>query len=224
MTPYDVVYLCQHLFRYWLTAPTHYLSQYWIFIWVVLWHSFESNFPLNAYNIILYDEFEIYILNTTATSPRANEKCQYASPGLCVKAVLISIVFFLREICRTPKKYAYGLRFAWRHQMETFSALLAIYVGNSQASGEFPAQRPVTRSFEVFFDLRLNKRLRKQPWGWWFETLSCTLWRHCNVVCHCGEERNDFILILRDYSLGQSFYTPFTKTLSPLWNRSEWDN
>ena len=36
--------------------------------------------------------------------------------------------------------------------------------------GEFPTQRPVRRSFDVFFDLRLNKRLSKQPWGWWFET------------------------------------------------------
>ena len=44
----------------------------------------------------------------------------------------------------------------WRHQMETFSALLAICAGNSPATGEFPAQRPVTRSFDVFFDLRLN--------------------------------------------------------------------
>ena len=40
--------------------------------------------------------------------------------------------------------------------METFSALLAICAGNSPVSGEFPAQRPVTRSFDVFFDLRLN--------------------------------------------------------------------
>ena len=46
--------------------------------------------------------------------------------------------------------------------------------------GEFPAQRPVTRSFDVFFDLRLNKRLSKQPWGWWFETPSWSLWRQCN--------------------------------------------
>ena len=46
--------------------------------------------------------------------------------------------------------------------------------------GEFPTQRPVTRSFDVFFDLRLNKRLSKQPWGWWFETLSWSLWRRCN--------------------------------------------
>ena len=43
--------------------------------------------------------------------------------------------------------------------------------------GKFPAQRPVTRSFDVFFDLRLNKRLSKQPWGWWFETPSWSLWR-----------------------------------------------
>ena len=45
--------------------------------------------------------------------------------------------------------------------------------------GEFPAQKPVTRSF-VFFYLRLNKRLIKQSWDWWFETLSRPLWRHRN--------------------------------------------
>ena len=39
----------------------------------------------------------------------------------------------------------------WRHQMETFSALLAICAGNSPVTGEFPAQRPVTRSFDVLF-------------------------------------------------------------------------
>ena len=46
--------------------------------------------------------------------------------------------------------------------------------------GEFPAQRPVTRSFNVFFDLLLNKRLSKQSWGGWLETLSRQLWCHCN--------------------------------------------
>ena len=69
----------------------------------------------------------------------------------------------------------------WRHQMETFSALLAICGGNSPVPGEFPAQRPVTRSFDVFFHLRLNQRLSKQSWGWRFEILSRPLWRHCNV-------------------------------------------
>ena len=69
-----------------------------------------------------------------------------------------------------------------RHQMETFSALLAICAGNSPVPGEFPAQRPVTRNFDVFFDLRPNKRFSKQWWGWWVETPSSPLWRHCNVV------------------------------------------
>ena len=78
-------------------------------------------------------------------------------------------------------KWDNEIRWAWwRHQMETFSALLAICAGNSPVPGEFPAQRPVARSFDVFFDLRLNKRLSKEPWGWWFETLSWSLWRHCN--------------------------------------------
>ena len=53
--------------------------------------------------------------------------------------------------------------------------------GEFTGPGEFPTQRPVTRSFDVFFDLRLNKRLSKHSWGWWFETLSWSLWRHHNV-------------------------------------------
>ena len=69
----------------------------------------------------------------------------------------------------------------WRHQMETFSALLAICAGNSPVPSEFPTQRPVTRSFDVIFDLHLNKRFSKQSWGWWSETPSCPLWRNRNA-------------------------------------------
>ena len=61
----------------------------------------------------------------------------------------------------------------WCHQMETSSALLALCVGNSPVTDEFPSQRPVTRSLDVFFDLRLNKRLSKQWWGWWFDLTVC---------------------------------------------------
>ena len=49
----------------------------------------------------------------------------------------------------------------WLHQIETFSALVAFCAGNSPVTSKFPAQRPVTRSFDIFFDLRLNKRLSK---------------------------------------------------------------
>ena len=61
-----------------------------------------------------------------------------------------------------------------------FSVLLAHCAGNSPVTGEFPAQRPVTWGFDVFFDLRLNKWLSTQSWGWWFEMLPRSLWRHCN--------------------------------------------
>ena len=76
----------------------------------------------------------------------------------------------------------------WRHQMETFSALLAICVGKSPVTGEFHAQRPVARSFDVFFDLRLNEGLSEQWRGCWFETQSRPLWRHCNGYIGCDND------------------------------------
>ena len=65
------------------------------------------------------------------------------------------------------------IRSWWRHQMETFSALLALCGG-----------RPVTRNFDIFFDLRLNKQFSKQSRPRWFETPLHSLWRHCNVQYH----------------------------------------
>ena len=57
-----------------------------------------------------------------------------------------------------------------------------------------PRTKPVAGSFGVFFDLRLNKRLSKQSWGWWFEMLSSPLWRHCNdVLTHWGQDKMDAI-------------------------------
>ena len=84
------------------------------------------------------------------------------------------------DLALLGSKTSVGAATWWRHEMETFSALLAICAGNSPVPGEFPAQRPVTRSFDIFFDLRLNKWLSKQSWGWWFERQSRPLWRHSN--------------------------------------------
>ena len=72
----------------------------------------------------------------------------------------------------------------WRPQIETFSALLALCEGNLPVTGGFPSQRLVTRSFDVFFDLRLNKRLNKQSRHRWFETPSRSLWRRCDEHMH----------------------------------------
>ena len=55
-----------------------------------------------------------------------------------------------------------------------------IYRVTDPLCGEFTTQRTATRSSDVFFDLRMNKRLSKQSRGWWFETPLRSLWRHCN--------------------------------------------
>ena len=66
--------------------------------------------------------------------------------------------------------------------METFSALLALCAGNSPVTGEFPTQRPVTRSFDIFFDLHQNKRLRLVIWDAISPIMtSLLITRHCYV-------------------------------------------
>ena len=65
--------------------------------------------------------------------------------------------------------------------------------GIHHSTGDFPAQRPVTRSFDVFFDVRQNKRLCKQSRGWWYETPSRPLWRHCNGSRYVTDHKYRFI-------------------------------
>ena len=70
----------------------------------------------------------------------------------------------------------------WRHQMETFSALLAL-------CGDFTDHRwiPFAKASDaelwcLFSDLRPNKRLSKQSRFRWFEMPSRSLWRYCNEI------------------------------------------
>ena len=95
--------------------------------------------------------------------------------------LLKKVILSLRPLCTSNHSILLHGFSWWRHQMETFSALLALCAGNSPVNGEFPSQRPVTRSFDVFFDLRL-KRLSKQSRRLWFETPSHLSWRHCYLV------------------------------------------
>ena len=68
--------------------------------------------------------------------------------------------------------------------METVSTLLALWAMNSTVTCEFPSQRSVTWSFEIFIDLRLNKRLNKQLRRRWFATPS-------RSQCHCNDAEMD---------------------------------
>ena len=70
----------------------------------------------------------------------------------------------------------------WRYQMETFAALLALCEVNPPVTNEFPSQMPVTRNFDVFFDLHLNKRISKHSRRRWFQLPSRSLWHHRNAV------------------------------------------
>ena len=86
----------------------------------------------------------------------------------------------------------------WHNQMEIFSALLALceenppFTGGFHShTGGFHSQRPVTQSFDVFFDVRLNKRLSKQSTCWWFETAWHSLWRLCNEIYSTSDKALD---------------------------------
>ena len=98
--------------------------------------------------------------------------------------------------------------------------------GEFTVPGEFPTQGPVTRSFDVSFDLHPNKRLRKQWWGWWFETQSCSLWRHPNGLaldiqsklkqkpipfwrCHF---KNDLLTVILDFLVSKHWIPTQKKT------------
>ena len=69
----------------------------------------------------------------------------------------------------------------WKHFLRNWPFVRGIHRSpvNSPHKGQWSG------AFDVFFDLRLYKRLSKPSWGWWFETLSRPLWRHCNVTNLC---------------------------------------
>ena len=83
--------------------------------------------------------------------------------------------------------------FMWRHQKETFSALLALCYDNPMVAWGFPSQRPVMGRFDVFFDLRLQNRLSKHSRRRWFETPSRSLRLHCSF---------DFVPNMRPFITG----------------------
>ena len=91
-----------------------------------------------------------------------------------------SFIMLLSRSIEKSHLYAKTSMALWRHQIETFSMLLAFCAGNSPMTGVFSAQRPVTQSIDVFFYRRLNKRLSEQSWGAWFEMPSLSFRRHSN--------------------------------------------
>ena len=80
--------------------------------------------------------------------------------------VLIAFTLFNAYFCSNISQNIWGHYLTWwRHQMKAYSALLALYAGYSPFTGEFPSQGPVTRNFDVFFDLHQSKRLSNREAG-----------------------------------------------------------
>ena len=142
-----------------------------------------------------------------------------------VNKKLINCNFLLGWAIRTMWSWSTAI-ILWRHQMDTFSALLAICVGNSPVPGEFPAQKTVTPTFDVFVDLRPNKQLSKQPWGWWFQMPLRPLWRHRNEYCTVLLVHNPRFkwLVYDDYNsiICSDFAIDDTMCVLPMW--TEWEN
>ena len=107
---------------------------------------------------------------------------------------------FIQNTNSSFQKYAFENHedvIKWKH----FPRYWPFVRSNSPVTGEFPAQGPVTRSFDVFFDLRLTKRLSKLLWGWWFETPPWgPVWRDCYVCAQSHPLNSD-----RDISNKYSF-------------------
>ena len=127
-------------------------------------------------SFLIWDTWD-YDLTASLREIRNSALARVDDQGMQFCKALISTIN-----ARTPIVIPLRIKPWWLHQMEKKSALLAICAGNSPVTGEFPAQRSVTLSFNIFFDLRLNRRLSKQSRGWWFETPSHPLRRHCNAL------------------------------------------
>ena len=101
---------------------------------------------------------------------------------------------------RYPVAYAAEFVHICMRQLESWlvSDMMTSSNGNIfRVTGHLWGNSPVTRSFDVLFDLHRNKRLSKQSWDWWFETPSHPLWRHCNgrySVASCGCPKHDDVL------------------------------
>ena len=161
-----VIELGQHWLKYLLvtcSAPSHCLNQSSLIINWTLKNKFKWN--LNPYMkfFIMKMHFKMWSVKWQPFCPWGDEWRWYQLTG----STWLKIIYLVSW---------------WRHQMETFSELLALCKGNSLVTGEFPSQRPVARNFDVFFDLTLNKWLSKPLRRWWFEMLLCSLWHHCNVM------------------------------------------
>ena len=171
-----------------LTAPSHYLNQCWLIISKVLWHSSEGIIMRRSEDTNQSNKIENCSFKMASRSPRG-QWVNWGAAACCRHLYLTSdrqrlgircsAVFINFHSC--THKHDHNIIFQsnhddvikWKHFPRYWPYVLPV---NSPHEGQRRG------ALICFFDLRLNKRLSKQAQGWWFETPSCPLWRHCNVM------------------------------------------
>ena len=144
---HDDVIKWKHFPRYWLTVRE---IDRWIpltmashaELWCFLWSAPEQTIEQTIEPLVIWDAIELIMTSL---------QC-----GVHVRSTSVNVknTTHLDGVDQGTSQLWYTW---WRHQMGTISASLALCAGNSPAPGEFPAQRPVMRSFDIFFDLRQKK-------------------------------------------------------------------
>ena len=157
------------------------------------YHNYDVDKQTTKYSLRFIIDFcytltgvESLLFNSLAPGNTYMLKCTWS---LLVR-VKTSAPNHYKSKCRIIVKWTLGSKLQsnyYRNSMMTSSngnifRVTGPLCGEFTGPGEFPAQRPVTRSFDVLFDPGLNKQLSKQLWGWWFGSQSCSLWRHCNAI------------------------------------------
>ena len=141
-------------------------------------------------------------LNHVTYDHLVSTHCAWETPFLCNRPVLpwmdrlslswfkmtssnINIFSFTGLLCGEFTCHCHRLSLSW---FKMTSSNVNIFSFTGLLCGEFTCHRWIhlTKGSDAelwsFFDLRLNKGLNKESSGWWLETPSCSLWRHCNVL------------------------------------------
>ena len=182
-----VVELGHHWFRYWLvacSAPSHYLNQCWNSVNWTFRNKLQWNFNRISNIFIQEIAFESFVCKMASILSQPQwVNWPYDSEPDRVTTINLGVwraSIWLHTYPSLQKSWLPATW--WHHQMETISKLLALYEGKPPVTGGFRSQRSVTQSFDVFFDLRLNKWLKEQSRCQWCETPSHSIWCHCNEI------------------------------------------
>ena len=145
----------------------------------------ESSFYQSGFHCIATESFEIIYSHGILWNHSGNGSPSWKTmiPLACIVNTEIDDIFGTQGPGHLqPCNWPCSLGIMMTSSNGNIFCVTGPFCGEFTGPGEFQTQRPVTRNFDVFFDLRLNKRLSKQPWGLWFEEPSWSLWRQCNVL------------------------------------------